>query len=177
MHERVRRGVVVRSGHVPGDHRHRPEAEADERPQQDREERAQGAERGKRAQKHRRKQEEQERPPHGGHEQRGRRIADQDVLEHVRREQLLVADVVERRDERHDEQRQARREEQRPGPRRVLGTPPAEAHEGLDEEHERQGRADQDHRRRLPGRGQVGARQGGVRLTDTSRFDTPAPAS
>ena len=59
----------------------------------------------------RRQQEEEQRPAHRDDEQGRGGVPDQDVLEHVRREQLLVAHVVERRDERKDEQREAGREE------------------------------------------------------------------
>jgi hypothetical protein len=83
----------------------------------------------------------------------------------MRRKQLFVAEVVERRDERQHEQRQPCGEQQRPAPGRVIRTAAAEADEGLGEKHERKCRADQDRRRRLPGAERMGKRHRAVSVT------------
>ena len=70
----------------------------------------------------------------GDDEQRDRRVADQHMLEHVGREQLLVAEPVERRDERQHEQREPGAEQQRAAPGRVVGPPLTQSNEGLGEQ-------------------------------------------
>ena len=155
VHARVRGGEVVEARHVPDRHRGRPERQADQRAEHERKQRAKRFERGQRAQDRRRQQEEDERAAHGDDEQRGGRVADQDVLEHVRREQIVVSGRVQRRGDRQDEEREPRAEEERTCPGRMVGAAAAEPHERLNEEERRERRGDQDRRRRLPGRGKV----------------------
>ena len=158
--ERVGGGVVVDARHVPDEDRRPPEAERDERDQEQRQERAQRPEGGERPKHSRRQEEEDERAAHRDDEQRRGGVADQDVLEHVRREQALVARLVERRDERQHEQGQAGGEERGARPGRVLGAAAAEPDERLREEGRSDHGPDQNRRRRLPRRGEMGARHG-----------------
>ena len=90
----AQRGVVER-GHVPETEVDRPERQRDERVG----ERAEGAQRADREQRPQQPAVEAE------HDEQRPEVAEQDVLEHVHREQPLLADRVDRRDERgqHDE--------------------------------------------------------------------------
>ena len=83
---------------------------------------AQPSEPGDRAKNSTRQHEDAQRPAHSKDEQRRGCVADQDVLENVRREQVLLARPVERRDER---ERDASKEQQ--GPRRSHVVFPASA--------------------------------------------------
>ena len=149
---------------MPDRHRGRPERQADQRAEQEREQRAERPERGQRTQDGWRQQEEDERPAHADDQQRGGRVADQDVLEHVRREQIVVSGRVQRRGDRQDEEHEPRAEEERSRPGRIVGAAAAKPHECLHEEERRERRGDQDGRRRLPGRGEVREEHGEWRV-------------
>jgi hypothetical protein len=97
----------------------------------------------------------------GKDEQRRGCVADQDVLEHVRREQVLLARPVERRDERERRKREASEEEQ--GSRRshvVFAAASSQADERLPEERDREAVREEDERGGLPIPGEMRKRDG-----------------
>ena len=65
-------------------------------------------------------QEEEQRTTHAQEQQRGCGIAEQHVLEHVSREQVAVADLVQRGDERSDAEHDPDAEEPEPSERCVI---------------------------------------------------------
>ena len=104
----------------------------------------------------RRHHEREQRAAHREDQERGARVAEQDVLEHVGREQVLVACRVEGRDEWESDEREPRGEEERPVPTRMVGPPATtEAREGVREPERGDRRTRKDNRSRIPGRGEL----------------------
>ena len=149
VQRRVRDRRVVRDGNVPDAEAEQPERERDPRPQEKRCERAQRAVRD-RSQHGRREQEETERAARAEHDQGGPEIAEHQVLDHVRRQQLVLSDRVHRGDECERRDGDAGDEQQRApdvGMRRAGAAP--QPHERLRVQRERE---DREHdRRRVQG--------------------------
>jgi hypothetical protein len=73
------------------------------------------------------------------------------MLEHVAGEEIGVADLVERRNERERPQREGEQKEQEPRPAGVIGAPASpEADERPHEEQQREPGAGEHDRRRIP---------------------------
>src|SRR5439155_5878193 len=106
-------------GEVP-----RPETERDRRPRQRREQGAQRRRARDRPEYRRGEEEEQQRHAHRDDQQRGREISEQDVLQHVRREQIVLRDPVQRRDERGERDGESGGEERGAIPAREVGASP-----------------------------------------------------
>ena len=101
------------------------------------------------------------------HERRGS-VADHDVLEHVDREQVLLADRVDRRHEREHEQGQPEPERDGSPPGSVIRpAATAKPHEALHVEGEREARRREDRGREVPG---------GVELETGTGRRAPAPS-
>ncbi len=100
-----------------------------------------------------RQEEDGERAAHRDERERDTEIGDEHVLEHVHRLEVLLADRVDRADEREDGDHHAGAEEDGAAPRRQIGAAPSpEPVEALEEEHERHDGAGEHERRRRPGR-------------------------
>ena len=81
------------------------------------------------------------------------------MLEHVRREEVLLTDRVQRGDEGESRDGDSGREESGSIPAGVVVPPPApKPDESLAEESERDRRPDEHRRRRSPGRPELGPR-------------------
>ena len=104
MLEVVQRAALERrfvdGGHVPGGDHDAPDAERDRRSREHAEELPQRPESRDRPEHGAGKEEEHDRTGHGDDDERHGCVADQDVLQHVRRQEVLLGDRVERRDER-----------------------------------------------------------------------------
>jgi hypothetical protein len=126
---------VVEVRDVPEREIRGPEAERDPRAQQCPEDGADARAAGERGEDRRGEEEDEQRPAQGSHHQRRAEVADQDVLSHVRGEQLLVGDFVERPDEGEDRQAEAGGEEGDAIPAGSIGPPAAaQPHDSLSEE-------------------------------------------
>ena len=117
--------IVVEGRDVPGTERGGPDRERDAWP--DEPGRSSPGPRGvpERREHGSRDREEKQRPAQRDEDQRRPGVGDQHVLEHVGREQVAVCELVERRDERDDDQREPDREEDGPRPRGVVLAPTA----------------------------------------------------
>jgi hypothetical protein len=145
--------IVVRVRDVPRSDHEQPRREAHGRPEQDAQHRTQPGDPRERPEQRRRQQEEHQRSPQRDERERRRSVPDQHVLEHVAGEQVRIADRVERRDERQRPERDGEDEQDRTRPTRVIQpAAPAHADERLREQRDREPGADEDRRRRLPGR-------------------------
>src|SRR3954447_22940465 len=154
VNELMRERVVIGRGHVPGRDDGRPEQERDLRFKQEAETRSQPAQPREPAEHRRRDQEEGQRPSERYDCERHGKVSDDHVLEHVHGEQVLLADVVERRDQRQRPERHGEREERNTVPARmVLATAPSKPDERLPEQRQRERRACENGDRRLPGGG------------------------
>ena len=93
---------------------------------------------GERDEEPSRHEEDGERATNRDERQRHTEVGDEDVLEHVHRLEVLLADRVDRADERQHRDRDTCAEEDGPVPRRQIGpaTPP-EPVEAVEEEDER----------------------------------------
>ena len=113
MEERVLQCGFVEEGEVPGDEHAEPERDRDRRSEQERERAPEGLHPSERCEQVAREEEHRERAANGEEGERHPEVGDQDVLEHVRRLEILLGDRVERGDDPEDDDRDAR-EEQRP---------------------------------------------------------------
>ena len=138
---------VVEIRDVPDREVRRPEAERDARPQERPEHGADARVAGERRENRRGKEEDEQRPAERRHHQGRAEIADQDVLCHVRREELVVGNPVERPHESEDRHRQPGGEERDAIPAGEIGAPaPAQPHDRLGEEQRRdRGEDDRNH--------------------------------
>ncbi len=142
---------VIGRRHVPGgDHEH-PGGEARRRPQERRQQAARRVRPGQRPHDAPRQDEEEERPAQRHERECRRNVADQDVLKHVAREQIGVADLVQRRHQGQRAERHREQEEQQPRPGGVIGAPePPQPDECTREEQQREPGPGEDRRRRVP---------------------------
>ena len=116
-------------------------AEGDARPKQRPEHRADARVARERREHGGGEEEDEERPAQRGDHQRRPEIADQDVLGHVRGEELLVGELVERPDQREERHAEPEREERDPIPAGEVGAAAAtQPHDGLGEEERRERR-------------------------------------
>ena len=97
VNQRMGRGVVEDRRDRPHTRRKRPERQGDPGARRQRDQLAGPASGGDQPQPTAAQAERQDGCPKTQHEQRRRDVREQDVLEHVRREQVVVADRVERR--------------------------------------------------------------------------------
>ena len=113
------------------------------------------------------KEEDEQRPPQRGHHQCRAEVADQDVLGHVRREQLLVGEPVERTDEGEERHRQPGGEERDPIPAGEVGAPaPAQPQHRLSEQN-RSNHSGDDRNHALDCAAYRAGRSGHVSVSDT----------
>ena len=109
---------------MPSDEDGDPDDEAHPRREQERERPPQPAHVRERDEEPTRQEEDGERPAHGDERERDAEIGDEHVLEHVHRLQVLLADRVDRADEREDGDRHTGAEEDGAAPRRQIGATP-----------------------------------------------------
>jgi hypothetical protein len=109
----VGEGGVVRRRHVPRGERSGPDGEGHGGAEEQLDQPAHRRGVRERTEQRARQQEQGDRSADAQHEQERARVADQQVLEHVRRDQRLLGDLVERRHGRERPGGDAGREEER----------------------------------------------------------------
>ena len=109
---------LVQRRDVPRDEDDEPERDRDARAEEERERRSEQAESRERREQVAREEEHRERATHREQRERDAEVGDQDVLEHVRRLEVLLGDRVERRDDPEHDDRDTRAEQRDAGPRR-----------------------------------------------------------
>src|SRR5262249_33300112 len=151
VHGLVRQGVVVGGGNVPGGDNQHPCCEADSWSKHHCERPPHRTKVRDPAQRRARKQEEEEWATQRDERDRPGSVADHQVLQHVRREEVAVPGLVERGHERQRPHSDRQREEQNPRQGRVLAaSASAKPDEGVREERKHESGTAQDERRRIP---------------------------
>ena len=111
VHEAVVERGFVDDRHVPADEHDDPDGVADSGAEQEREPAPQRPHPGERGEQVAREEEDRQRPAHGEQDQHDPEVGDQNVLQHVDPLQVVLADVVDGRDDREHRDGHTRDEE------------------------------------------------------------------
>ncbi len=134
----MREREVVHVRDVPEGEVRGPEREGDARPEERAEHAAHARVACERGEHRGGEEEDEERPAHREDHERRADVADEDVLGHVRREELLVGEPVKRPDEREQRHADPEREQRDAIPAGEIGAPAAaKPHNALREEKRR----------------------------------------